>query len=207
MILEELIPFLNDRLTRLPIAPKHSLSQFRLNNEDYRSAAEYTDPTHYPFYYYLGRAVGCKNLLEIGFESGIESGCFLHGNKGVESYLGFRHKASIEYWSPRMPRKNIIDVLKKPISFWNGEINDPEFLKQFLIKKWDCALVVRSESRVANKTHLNLVWGQMSLGGVIAVDRVRSDPEMKAAFEDFCKTCQRPQTIFNTRYGTGILIK
>jgi hypothetical protein len=169
-------------------------------------SSEYTDPVHYPLYYYLGSQVKSKNLVEFGFESGMEGGCFLHGCKTVENYLGFKHKTNIHYWSPRIPAKNILNVLKKPPGYWYGDITDPEFLKQFLVRKWDCALVVRSETYDINRRYLDLIWGQMSLGGVMLVDRIKNQ-EMKSAYEDFCKVVHRPVSILNSRYGAGLVIR
>lgn len=207
MELNDLTEKLTDRLKKHPLSPKYVLSQFKLNNEDYRQASEYTDPTYYPFYYYLGKLIQPKNLIEFGFESGIEAGCFLHGCKTVESYFGFKHKTDIRYWSPRLAKNNIQHVLQKKINYWHGDIVEPEFLKQFLVKKWDCGLFVRPETHEVNRRYLDLLWGQMSLGGVIAVDFVKFDPNMKSAFEDFCKVVQRPNTVLQTRYGIGLIIK
>jgi hypothetical protein len=207
MELDDLSVKLLYKLQKHPIQAKYALSQFKVNNEAYRMSSEYTDPVHYPFYYYLGREVKIKNLLEFGFESGIETGCFLHGCKTIESYLGFKPRSDIHYWSPRITRKNIYNVLKKPIGYWHGDITDPEFLKQFLVKKWDCALVVRSWTRELNRRYLDLIWGQMSLGGLLVVDRVKSSPDMKSAFEDFCKVVHRPLTTLKTRYGVGLVVK
>jgi hypothetical protein len=207
MDVDDLAIKMTDRLRKHPLSPKYVLSQFKLNNEDYRLSSEYTDPTHYPIYYYLGRHLQTKNLIEFGFESGLEAGCFLHGCKTVEKYLGFKHKTNINYWSPRIPSKNVLNVLKKPVNYWYGEIVDPEFLKQVLVRKWDCALMVRSETKEINRRYLDLVWGQMSLGGIMIVDRIKSNSEMKSAFEDFCKVVHRPLTVLKSRYGIGLVIR
>jgi hypothetical protein len=105
-----------------------------------------------------------------------------------------------------IPAKNILNVLKKPPGYWYGDITDPEFLKQFLVRKWDCALVVRSETYDINRRYLDLIWGQMSLGGVMLVDRIKNQ-EMKSAYEDFCKVVHRPVSILNSRYGAGLVIR
>jgi hypothetical protein len=207
MKFEKLVDEMVVRLARQPIQTRYALSQFKLNNEDYRISAEYTDPIHYPFYYYLGCRVLPKNLIEFGFESGIESGCFIHGCKNLDNYLGFRHENKVGYWSSRLAKHNICNVLKKKINYWNGEIFDPEFLKNFLVRKWDCALIVRVESRDTIRKYLDLVWNQMNLGGIIVVDRCKSNPDMEAAYNEFCKITQRPITILKTRYGTGLIEK
>lgn len=208
MDVDNLYKKLTDRIQKQPLVPRYTLSQFKLNNEDYRLSSEYTDPTFYPFYYYLGKEVQCKNLIEFGFESGIESGCFIKGCKTVENYLGFKHKTNINYWSSRIPIKNIYNALKKPVHHWHGDITDPEFLKNFFIRKWDCALVVRSaDTHELNRRYLELLWGQISLDGLIVVDRIKSSPEMKSAFEDFCKIVHRPINILNTRFGVGLVIR
>jgi hypothetical protein len=207
MDLNELKKKLLNKLSNHPLNPKYALSQFKLNNEDYRLSTEYSDPIHYPFYYYLGKLIQPKHLLEFGFESGIESGCFCHGCKSVEHFLGFKHKIDISYWSARIPKFNVGSVLKSNVNYWNGDITDPEFLKQFLVKKWDCALIVRSESHEINRRYFDLVWGQMPLGGLLVVDRIKSNKEMKTAFEEFCKIIQRPNVTIPTRYGVGIIEK
>jgi hypothetical protein len=205
MNVEELKSYLIDRLQVQALNPKHALSQFKLNNEDYRLSAEYTDPLHYPFFYYLGKAIKAKNLIEFGFESGIESGCFCHGCK-IENYLGFRNKKTIHYWSPRLSLANISNIIKKPVGYWNGEITDPEFLKQFLIRKWDCALLVKTEDYETTKRHLTLLWNQMSYSGIIIVDKL-TQKDVKKAFDDFCTIINRPNTTIRTRYGIGLVIK
>ena len=203
MLLNELTTYLKDRLNKKPLNPRHILSQFKLNNEDYRHSYEYTDPRYYPFFYYLGKKIKPSNLLEFGLEMGIESGCFIHGCKTLNGYLGFKSLLQ-NYWSPRLALCNIKNVLNKKIDYWYGDTEDPEFIKAFLSKKWDCVLMLKSN--LTNRYYLDLAWNQMPIGGYLIVDNIKSI-EINNCFKDFCIIKNREGNFLDTRYGTGIIIK
>jgi hypothetical protein len=206
MNLDNLSIRLLNRLTHRPLHPRCALAPFKVFNEDYRHSSEYSDPTYYPFYYYLGRCLYAENLLEIGFESGLEASCFLKGCASVKNYLGFRQQTNTSYWSQRIPISNITNCLKKKPQIWNGNISDPEFLKHFLRRKWDCVLIVRSQNQKTNRRYMELAWGQMPLGGLMVVDYIK-DESMRDSYEEFCKISNRQPTVLQTRYGIGLIVR
>jgi hypothetical protein len=163
------------------------------------------DPTYMPFYYQLGRVLkGSKTLVEFGFDLGMPSGCFIDGCGGVDHFLAF-HRKTEQYYPKRLGLANIHNILKKKFDMWIGEETDPEFVKMVLLRKWDCAIICDpGQQEKTIRAYLDLVWSQMSHGGVIVVDFL-ADPQVRAAYEAFCKLQSREPFTINTMRVTGIL--
>lgn len=202
-----LIVQLNYKLYKSPLNPRYCLSKFKVGNEDYRHMPSYTDPRNYLAYYYLACHLEPKKVLEIGFDIGIESGCFLTGClQHVEYFLGFHHKTS-HYWSSRISRSNVANVLKKKADHWIGNVDDSEFLKKFLTHKWDCILITEITDESHYRKYLDLAWSRLDRNGVIVFDNVTNLKEASKAYSNYCDLVKRKPKVVKSRNGMGILIK
>jgi hypothetical protein len=206
MTLQEIRKFVGRRLETTPLSPKLFLSRFKIGVDSL--PVLFTDPTYLPLYYYLGRLLPqTKNLLEIGFDLGMPSGCFMSGCPGIEFFLAFRKAVSEGYHTKRLGVSNIHNIWKKRFDLWVGNETDPEFVKSVLGRKWDCVLVgdARAEEKTI-KAYLNLVWNQMADGGLVIVDYLVSEP-VREAYNSFCKSNNREPFVLKTFRSTGMLQK
>lgn len=175
------------------------LNDFGLADENSRKSGAYTDPSYIPFYYYLGKYVYPKNILELGFGLGLHSGVFLKSCKTVENFSAFQLKSD-DFYPRRMAVKNISRVYRNQFSFYIGnllEISiDHGSLKQ---------LVLVNGNIIENLLDaLEVAWQSCALDGLIVVDGIVSK---QTVFDDFCISKNRSSFKFNTRYGVGIVQK
>lgn len=203
--LQELRRDLGKRLETTPLSPKLFLSRFKVGND--RPSVLHSDPTYLPFYYYLGRLLpDTKNLLEIGFDLGMPSGCFMSGCPGVEHFMAFRKKGD-GFHTRRLGVSNIHNIRKKKFDLWVGDETDAEFIKLVLGRKWDCVIVGDEfGDEKTQKAYLDLIWTQMSNGGLVVVDYI-SHPPIREAYNQFCKLHNREPFTLKTFRGTGLLQK
>ena len=201
----ELATEVNKRLRKCAINPRHTLSQFKVPNEDYRQSPEYTDPVHYPTYYHLGNLLKPGRLLDVGLESGLESGAFIQGSGPVQTYFAFRESNPDYYWSHRLPCCNVVNQLRAKFHFWHGQMEDPEFLKQFLRYKWDCILIPHPRSAATARRYMDLMWEQLPLEGAMVIDHLRG--EVEPAYLEFCAVKNREPAVIRSRYGMGLIVK
>jgi predicted O-methyltransferase YrrM len=182
------------------------LDKLRVVNEDSRKASAYVDSTHVPFYYYLGKYIEPKNLIEIGVNLGFFSCAFFKSCKTVENYLAYQENIA-EYFSKRLVEKNIKDNFKNNFDFYYGIVTDQEFLNKVNSIKWDLAFI--NEEKYYDKYFvvMDTVWENLSDGGMLVMENIITHSAAKDAFNNFCKVKNRESVIFNTRYGTGIVIK
>lgn len=204
MQLADIVKELNDRLSK-PFSARVLLDNLRLITEDSRRTSAYTDPLFMPFYYHLGQVFEAKNILEIGFQLGLCSACFLKA-RPVEQVLGFQEKGE-EYYSPRLGKANVMQNAHRhmPLEVYVGGFNDPEFLVPFQRNKWDLCFINEETGYDKHLAYLDFVWPQMELDGLMVMDYLtRHTPAQKAYF-DFCKSKNREPVTFKTRYGVGII--
>ncbi len=197
---------INERLES-GLLPAHALmSRMRLSNEGMRRSTEYTDLTHLPFYYHLGREVAPEKLLEFGFGDGIVSGCLLLSCKAVKEFLAFQEVGEQEY-SPRLGRANIKDRYDQPFDIYIGNVSDTEFLDRVQANRWDMVLMHESLEYKDYMDRLRLAWANISTDGLIIMDRINYNKQAGQAYYDFCKVSNRDPLTCNSKYGVGIIYK
>jgi len=183
------------------------MSHFCFITEDSKKTSAFGDPRYVPFYYYLGKHIAPRNLLEIGFRLGLLSGAFLESCRSVEYFLAYQESTG-DFYSPRMASKNVKrNHKKKPLEFYFGQIEDETFLEKLSARKWDLVIVNEEKDYDRHMFYLDLVWEHMNLGGHIVMDYVKSHDLAARAFQSFCKTKNREPIIFSTRYGTGLVVR
>lgn len=202
-----LLDKINAKLDKKAISPAILLSQFRMINEGSRRSSAYTDPKYIPFYYYLGREIHPKNMVEIGFRLGLCSGAFFMGCKTVSNFLAFQQEKEDKFYSPRLGKRNILDKYKGNFSIYVGNINDENFEQLFKNNKWDLLIINEETTYDQHMLYLDFAWGYMNNDGIIIMDYVNHHIQTGKAYRNFCKAHSREFLIFNTKYGVGLIQK
>ena len=204
MDLKKLKSDLESDLASQRVSSKILLNKFILLDEDSKKTMAYTDPKYMPFYYYLGKIIQAKNIVEIGFNLGLSSGCFLQGSTDVENLLVFQQKSKEEYY-PRLAYKNIKNIYKKGFYYYYGNVVDEEFTKKLNLFKWDVIIVNEQLEYDAMLLYFDVAWQHLCVGGLIVSDYVNKKDSVKEAFDNFCKIKNRKCIKLDTRYGIGIV--
>lgn len=195
---------INKDLESLAIPSNIILDKLRVVDEDTRKASAYVDSSYIPFYYYLGKYVKPKNLLEIGVNLGFFTCAFFKSCRTVENYLAYQEDND-EFYSKRLMLGNIKDNHKNNFDFHYGKFNDTEFLEKIRAKKWDLAFINEEKFYDKYAFVLDTVWDNLSENGMLVMENVISLSASRDAFANFCKN--KNSLIFKTRYGTGIVAK
>lgn len=184
------------------------LSKCRLIDEISRKSGQYQDPFYLPFYYHLSKFIQPKSIMQIGLNLGLPLCCFLQGNKSVKKLFCFQTKNDKEFYSEKLAFYNIKDIVKNvDISYYYGSIFDKDFQKN---ANFGYDLIFINEEKI-NMDYLNSIldtsWNFVNLNGLIILDKVTSNEDVKNYFLNFCKINSRDPVIIKTRYGTGIIQK
>ncbi len=154
----------------------------------------FKDPSYLPFYYHLGTMIKSKKVIEMGFNIGLLSNCFLQGCKTVERYVGFREKNK-EYYSPLIGTHNVRDVYK----------GDFEIIDETKDTKFDLIIFGEEIPEDKLKKYTLLFWEQLPSEGLLIIDYIFSNSQNNTNFIKICKLLNREPFVFDTRYGVGII--
>ena len=183
------------------------LSKFRLIDENSRKSGQYQDPFYLPFYYHLSKFVFPKSIMQIGLYLGLPLCCFLQGNSTAQNLFCFQNKDE-NFYSENLAFSNIKDAVKhiKP-TYHYGSIFDIDFQKKSDLN-WDLIFINQEKTDADYLNNiLDISWKCSNFDGLMVIDKVKSDPNVKTCFLNFCKINNRDPIIINTRYGTGIIQK
>jgi hypothetical protein len=205
MDIKQLETALNEKLAK-PFVASSLLCRMRLLDEAYRKTAAYSDPRFIPFYYHLGGLIKPRNLLQIGFGSGVFASCLLRSCDSVKRVLAFQEQGE-EFYSPRLGRSNVRDYYKGELYIHVGSTQDDEFCKIFGSEKWDLTIITEETGYDKSAAYLDLVWPQMEFNGLVVMDYLTRHTPASQAFFDFCKGKSREPVTLKTRYGVGMVQK
>ena len=206
MNLKELKANLENDLVKQIITPNVLLGHLRVISESSRKTSAYVDPRYIPFYYYLGKYLQPKNMIEMGFGLAFFSTCFMRSCKTVENFLAFQEVGE-EYYSNNLALKNIKTVYRNSLNYYQGSVNDKIFQDCISKNKWDLILFNEEKDYDKHMLYLDVVWSHLNLDGYIVMDYIQSHENAKRAFHNFCKIENREPIILPTRYGVGIIQK
>lgn len=177
-------------------------------NEQSRSCSFYQDPTYAPFYYYLGKYITPKTFLEIDTGIAVNSSCFFKSCKTVDEFFCIQEKTKDNY-TPRFALKNIKMNYKKSFNFHYGSYKDEVFESILDKKDWDLAFINKDVNLYDELLGLiTKIWLKLSINGILVLDFVKTNKNVNKCYENFCKITKNLETnLFNTRYGTAVLIK
>lgn len=181
------------------------LNAFELPDEAMRHSADFTDSKNHPFYYKFGQSIFCKNLLQLGTEYGVETGCFCCGCDMLNEVLIFTKP--VDYLTSKIIPRNVKKILKSKFRHYQGNLyQDDEFLDLVIQNKWD-VIFIHTKDVSEFKEYLNFAWEVCSHDNLILCDFVNLNEEMTEIFSNFCFAKNREKMIFDTRYGTGLIEK
>jgi hypothetical protein len=183
------------------------LSKMRLVDEEAKQSFAYNDQTYIPFYYWLGTLIAPKTMVEIGFRLGLLSANFLKSCKTVEQFIALQEVSSDEYYSARLGRGNIKDNYKKYFYIHVGDVADDVFVTKVKALEIDFAIVNEETTYDRLRGYFDLIWPQISKGGLMVCDHLNREKVSAAAFKDFCITVNLEPTYINTTYGVGLIRK
>lgn len=188
--------FLKEKLAKR-IPSSVFLSKLRVSDENIKKTLNYTDPTYYPTYYWIGKYINPKNICLLGFNLGLEASVLQQGCK-PENFLAFQQK-NLNFYSPRLGIANVKSVYKNNFCVYYGNINS--FSQKIKERKWDLGII--TENLVNLRDSLSLLWDNLNKESFIIIDHINSQ---KQNFIDFCKIKNREVTIFKySRYNLGII--
>jgi hypothetical protein len=202
----ELVVKIN-KILRKPVIPSEIiLSKFKLLDVNSAKSFTYNDPTYYPFFYYLGREIKPKNVLEIGLSLGLSTGSFFTSCKSVENFLAFQTYKDDDL-SYKVGVKNVRKKFKKNFKFFLGNFSDDEFLNLMKDNVWDLILFNEELSYDQYMARLDRLWQNLALDGMLILDKINYLKSAKTAYCDFCKIKNRDAEIFKSKFGSGLIIK
>ena len=204
--LGSLVKSINSDLKGQLISSRVLMNNFRFINELSRKTPAYSDPLFVPFYYYLGKYIKPKTVLEMGFRLGLFSGSFFKSCSTVDHFFGFQSKPE-GFYSPRMARANIKQSYRGSIDFYMGTVLDDVFVEKLSSKSWDLVIINEEENYDTHRTYLDYIWENVSHEGLVVMDYVNSHKPAGDALIDFCKGNNRDPIFFKTRYGVGVVKK
>jgi hypothetical protein len=188
------------------VSPDTLMHNFLLLREDSRKTGPYVDPRYVPVYYYLGKYLKPKTLVEVGFRLGLFSAAFFKGCDTVERFFAFQPESEA-YYSPRLASRNVRFNYRGAIDFYKGKIIDAGFRECFAKGPWDLAFLNEEAAYDVHREYLDTLWEGIALGGYVVSDYVKSHQPAGTAFRDFCKTKNREPVYLTTRYGVGLVQK
>lgn len=180
------------------------LDRLRLIDEDSRKTAPYLDHKYAPFYYHLGKYIGPKSFMEIGFDLGLLSCSFLTSCKTVEQFFGYRDEPSV---ATRVGKSNLKLRFKGRSEYYSGSMVNEEFQNCLSTSKWDLILINNETSYDKHLQYLDSVWSSTAEFGLIIAEYLNRHQPANEAFLAFAQSKNRKPIFFNTRYGTGIIQK
>ena len=180
------------------------LSKFQFNE---KPQSYLTDPRYLPLYYYLGQESSCKNLLEIGFGSGLVSGCFLLGSKTVEKFLAFQPVVNDEYYSLRIGKHNIANCYRQKSCIHFGDFAEASFIENLTSTKWDVAIVNVNSAYDQYLFYLRSIWPNISDNGLLILDQINSHKSAEQSCLDFAKVNHREVFRFKSKYSAALIVK
>ena len=188
------------------ISGRTLLDSLRVIDESSRKTASYVDHRFSPFYYYLGKYMKPQSMIEIGFDLGLLSSCFLKSCKTVQKFVGFKEKTT-EYASNRLGKSNIKQNFKNEKKYFLGNLYDEDFLNCISATHFDLAIINEETKYDKHLEYLDIVWNHLSENGIIIVEYFGRHNPSKDAFLGFCHNKHRIPEQFPTRYGTAIVQK
>lgn len=201
--MEDFVKSINASLKRAPLSAKVLLSRFGIVDQNFHTL---TDPRYLPFYYYLGKHLKPRRVLEYGVQLGLCSSLFFIHSKECEEYLGLQNIRDL--YQTRLARRNLRTVLKKrKFGIHIGSFFDAAFESYVVDRNWDLVLIPTVYPYDQTMQILEFIWDRMSKDGCLIIDRVHYDKKVGEAYSNFCKIKNRSMCVFKTKYGVGLLRK
>lgn len=190
--------------SRLPT--KVILNKLRIMAIDIKASYFIADPYYLPFYYYLGKNLESKNVLQFGFEKGYIAGAFVLGCNTVQNLLSLEEEHK-EFYSPQFGINTLRSIYSGNKSIHVGNINNENYLTNLKQGLWDTVLVSSTVSYDQYMMYLKTIWSYLDNNSLIFIDRVNDHADAKKAMYDFAKIKNRNAFEMFSKFGTGLIVK
>lgn len=198
MSLLELKENVEKLLKKESISGKIVLNNFSLNTDFYKKSSIYNDYYYYPFYFYLGRLLKSKVVLEIGSNIGLISGAYLSGCKSVDHKVDlFLSLKNQENYNNFLIKSNINRTYKGEIKF----IDDLNSINQEI----DLVLINQESSYDEILYLLEFLFPKLSDNGRIVLDKIFYNKNIKDAYKNFCNIKNITEVVIESRFGSGLI--
>jgi len=197
--------FLEKELKKQLLSGRVMLDRFRVIDEESRKSSVYNCTKYVQPYYHLSKLIQPKSMVEFGFKLGFFSASFLKGCKTVSNL--FLYQEQMQGFSQKLGIANVRDNYKNIIFCHVGSIFDDRFLVNFKKNKFDLAIINEELSYDKHRDYLDVIWDQLNSDGLIAMDYINRQKACKEAYFDFCKSKNRPETVVDSRYGIGLIMR
>lgn len=203
--LEDLKKVISKDLSKQAISGKVLLDRFCMIEEASRKSPSYSDPNYAGFYYHLGKHLSPLSLLEVNFEIGLFSGCFMTSCKTVQRFCAW-HETNTNFFSFRIGARNIKRVYKGQRIFVDTNQYDDKFEK-VLSLGYDMIIFTQEQKYDRQLNLLEFFWKYLNENGIMVCDNTRRSPTTDEAFDAFAFSKNIRSIKFDTRHGTSLLQK
>ena len=206
MNLRELKKLVNTDLSKYLITTQVLLGKFNMLDDAARNTVVCSDQSYFPFYYHLGKYIKPKNMVEIGFGVGLNSGCFMSSCETVEELFVTQPVMETEVW--RVGRTNILKVNQKLRNNLKVAIGDFKDYEAYISsQKWDLIFLNIPMKYDEYRYVLDVLWECLNFDAYMIVDKINSEDVCQKGFRELCKTKNGEYIELGTLYGSGIVKK
>lgn len=196
--MEDIFKILKHNFENKNISTNVIIPNIKTINNLSKNSPAFTDPKYLPFYYRLGCEIKPKSVIQIGSNMGLVGACFLKGCDTVENWTCI----DINNNHTNIIKSNLLK--KYYLSIKNLFIID-DIKKIELKEKYDLAFLTENLDHIFYDC-LMYLWDNTKSNGVLVVDFI-FEKNIDEIFKNFCEVKNLNPFLFNTRYGTGILVK
>lgn len=199
---------INDHIKRSLLPAQILTSKFPYTTSSSRLRSYFNDPSYFPTYYYLGRVLNPKNILDVNLGNAIPLACVIAGSDAAENVAGFQHLSEDDtYYSVRMAKHNLRRVYKGSVGLHAGYFGDKDFDILINLQKWDMIILNCEITYDEYLTYLRILWRNLADGGNFIVDRINYHKPAGKACVDFCLSLNISFNKVASKYGMALISK
>lgn len=186
---------LQTQIDKCLITSEQLLGTAKVLDSSTRLTPLFADPKYFPVYYYLGKQLKPKRVVQIGPTLGLVGACFLQGNK------------TTELWHVKLAKDNpcIKIVASNLRQHFSGTIQ-ASFIDAGDTGGYDLAIISEKCEPEKLFEHLCYLWEMLEGEGLLVTDYINGDA-VKASYEKFYRVKNREPMFLQTRYGISILTR
>jgi hypothetical protein len=141
--------------------------------------------------------------MEIGFNIGLCSGCYLKSCDTVKNFFAFQEP--IKNYFPNIGVKNIKNLYKNNFNLYVGNLIDKEF-ENHVSSNFDLIFINQKSNDDKYKLYLDTCWNFMEENGIIVCDFM-NEGNKNEILNSFCYYNNADSINLITRYGVSIIFK
>jgi hypothetical protein len=188
------VEYLNSKIESSHLNSHMLLSRAKMLDSASRESPAFNDCRCLPFYYHLGTQISPKKVLQIGSKIGLIGACFLQSCSTVELWQVGEDSSS---------RSTFGLICSNLRLFGKAQISCVS-IEEITEEKANLGLLTELYHPEKFKEMLELLWRRLDREGLLVVDYIQ-DEAAGVVFKEFCVLKNRVPTLFDTRYGVGIV--